>query len=255
MTIEVRYNDGSFESIALRKGEQIHDWWNQKDTDVSVIAWQGSNPVKNNLGLGLFEWENPQPAKVVDRFVLGESGNDSTPFIAAITLTGQKPQFAQLRGRGAPVEETILLIEGKSKTTSTGLAKLKIPFDLADASNWHQENIDKYDILIFGDWAMADYKSADVVKKIKDFVKDGGSLLSFDRGLGYAWKGTPLSHNRTKHYIVDSIIDKDHLIFNRPNPITLGDLENIARGQIYAALRNLAKGWQPLVKGVYLHMK
>ena len=254
LIVEVRYDDGHFESIPLRGYEDLIEWSRPKDTDRAFVAWEGSNPLKPKIGLCFLEWENPRPTAAVTHFLLKESGNDTTPFLAAITLTDQAPQFVRLRGRGAPVEERILLVAGRDTTTATALKKLNMPFQSVPAAQWETAALDKVDVLVFGCRALANCNTEASQAKLKSFVEDGGAVLSFDRGLVYRWRETGLSHGRAMHFLIEQIEEPKHPVFQRPNPLTVGDLENIYHGRAYSSLVDLGPDWRPLVKTFWCFM-
>ena len=90
----VRYEDGPTETIKVKYGEDVRDWWYAKDAPAEKtkekVAWEGENEasksINNGLRLYLTTWKNPKVGKkvVAIDFVRAED-TQASPFCVAIT--------------------------------------------------------------------------------------------------------------------------------------------------------------------------
>jgi hypothetical protein len=90
----VRYEDGPAETISVKYGVDVRDWWYSKGAPAvetkEKVAWEGENEAAklNNKGVRLYltTWKNPKPGKKVIAidFVRAE-GTQASPFCVAIT--------------------------------------------------------------------------------------------------------------------------------------------------------------------------
>lgn len=68
-TYDVGFDDGTVERIYLRSGKEIGLWWGSSahavDPSVARRAWWGPNPTWKNVGMYMFGWTNPHPAKAI----------------------------------------------------------------------------------------------------------------------------------------------------------------------------------------------
>ncbi|NOZ21299.1 MAG: hypothetical protein GXP25_09435 [Planctomycetes bacterium] len=81
---EFVYDDGSTAKVPVRKGREVSDWWDCRDTKESAVGWEGSNAESNSVGLTIFPVPNPKPAQKIKeiRFV---SAGKAVPILVAIT--------------------------------------------------------------------------------------------------------------------------------------------------------------------------
>ncbi|MBN1943886.1 MAG: hypothetical protein JW849_11385 [Phycisphaerae bacterium] len=86
----VTYSDGSTAMIPLRVGKETADWWDPKDIENAVVAWDGQNPMFPHVGFYLYEWENPHPDKTVENIVLKSRDTSVAPMLIAITASDNK---------------------------------------------------------------------------------------------------------------------------------------------------------------------
>lgn len=89
----IRYADGTSETIPLRYGHELRDWWNwdksQATTNADVV-WTGENPdaAKYDVKVRLYatSWLNPHPAKQVATIDLVSANAKAAPFCVAISV-------------------------------------------------------------------------------------------------------------------------------------------------------------------------
>ena len=100
---ELQYDDGSTLPVPLTAGKEIADWWGPADTKDSGIAWEGSNPESNSIGLIVFPFANPRPEKAIQaiRFVRAPgagdgSGGEPVPILVALTTADGPPVLTDL---------------------------------------------------------------------------------------------------------------------------------------------------------------
>jgi hypothetical protein len=89
----VHYADKSVESIPIRYGEELRDWWDhpeRPDAKNARIAWSGTNPVADQfmhkIRLFAMVWTNPHPEKPVSAIDFVSNGGECDPFLVALTL-------------------------------------------------------------------------------------------------------------------------------------------------------------------------
>lgn len=92
----IRYQDKTTQTIPLRYGNELEDWWafkRDKGITNGKIAWEGTNkPAKKNgkcLRLYTMTWKNPHPKKIIHSIDLKSSVTRSGPFCVAITAENQ----------------------------------------------------------------------------------------------------------------------------------------------------------------------
>jgi hypothetical protein len=92
---ELHYEGGGTETIPVVLGQDVRDWWlwgSEKTVTRGKVAWRGENEATKRLGqrqlrLYLSTWENPHPAKRVERIDYLKVGDThAAPFCVAITL-------------------------------------------------------------------------------------------------------------------------------------------------------------------------
>ncbi|MBN1555337.1 MAG: hypothetical protein JXA11_11370 [Phycisphaerae bacterium] len=86
----VTYSDGSTAVIPLRVGKEIGEWWNPKDLENALVAWDGQNPMFPHVGFYLYEWKNPHPDKTVENLVFKSRDTGVAPMLIAITAAEEK---------------------------------------------------------------------------------------------------------------------------------------------------------------------
>jgi len=91
---KVNYDDGTAETIKVKYGEDVRDWWYTKDTPKSEtkekVAWEGDNEAAKPNGKGirlyLTTWKNPKSEKKVASIDFVRSAEtQASPFCIAIT--------------------------------------------------------------------------------------------------------------------------------------------------------------------------
>ena len=68
-TYRVVYEDSTEVRVPLRLRMELFDWWQPGRTHVAEVGWRGANPLHHNVGLALFPWANPHPAKTIRAIV------------------------------------------------------------------------------------------------------------------------------------------------------------------------------------------
>ncbi|MBN2227616.1 MAG: hypothetical protein JW763_09655 [candidate division Zixibacteria bacterium] len=105
----VTYSDGSTAVIPMRVGREVGDWWEPKDLEDAVVAWDGHNPMTSHVGFYLYEWKNPYPDKPVETLVFRGKGTNVTPILIAITASDKKipigPKPRKLENEGHAICE------------------------------------------------------------------------------------------------------------------------------------------------------
>lgn len=89
----IQYADGTSETIPLRVGREIDEWWEAAATHRplnAVLAWKGRNPVKDDVGFYLFEWANPHPEKRIAAIVFRSLDTVTTPILIAVTASDRR---------------------------------------------------------------------------------------------------------------------------------------------------------------------
>jgi hypothetical protein len=86
----VTYSDGSTETIPLYTGKEIGEWWDPKDLENAVVAWDGQNPEFPHVGFYLYEWKNPHPDKAVKQIVFKSRNTAVAPILISATASGKK---------------------------------------------------------------------------------------------------------------------------------------------------------------------
>lgn len=86
----VRYVDGTQETIGLRDGREIFDFWTPDASASARTAWTGKNP-EREVGLTLFAWTNPKPDVAIDAIVATTPGDGAYLMLAGVTLASDGP--------------------------------------------------------------------------------------------------------------------------------------------------------------------
>lgn len=94
------YDDGTEEVVQLRDGREIFNWWSPGDSEVSRVAWVGSNPVKSGIGLSVYAWVNPHPKKTIKKIIAETDGDKSFLHLVAATLTKKGPYLPEIGSEG-----------------------------------------------------------------------------------------------------------------------------------------------------------
>lgn len=91
---KVHYDDGTAETIKMKYGEDVRDWWYSKDGPKSEtkekVAWEGENEATKAQGKGirlyLTTWKNPNPTKkVISIDFIRNADTQASPLCIAIT--------------------------------------------------------------------------------------------------------------------------------------------------------------------------
>lgn len=97
-TLVLHYADDSTESIDIKNGEHVRDWWGDPEQPItgtnSVLAWKGTNPALAKYGgekpgsLRIYRstFANPQAERLVKTIDFKSAMQNSSPFLLGITL-------------------------------------------------------------------------------------------------------------------------------------------------------------------------
>ena len=103
---QVRYADGTVVPIYIRAGDEIGHWWGPiepADRTVARIAWHGPNPTWKDVGLYMFGWNNPHPAKPIAGITLQALPTGKGIMVAAISVSDRPVAFeTRIRSYGLP---------------------------------------------------------------------------------------------------------------------------------------------------------
>ncbi len=86
----VNYADGSHETIGLRDGKEIFDFWTPDASPYARTAWTGKNP-EREVGLTLFAWTNPKPDTAIESIVASTPGDGAYLMLAGVTVASEGP--------------------------------------------------------------------------------------------------------------------------------------------------------------------
>lgn len=134
----VNYSDGSTVSTPLRVGMEIGEWWNPKDMENAVVAWDGQNPVYPHVGFYLYEWQNPHPDKTVDTIVFKSRNTGVSPMLISMTASDEKISIGSAARRYRKPAYTICEYRQRPKTSlywQKGPADVKVKRRLPIAKN------------------------------------------------------------------------------------------------------------------------
>jgi len=84
---QLLYDDGSTEQAALRPSRDIFDWWQPEDHGAVAVAWEGSNPERSTIGLGVFPLANPKPDRAIRAVRALAGGGDPVLMLVALTAS------------------------------------------------------------------------------------------------------------------------------------------------------------------------
>lgn len=85
------YDDGTSQTVNVKGNEDVFNWWGKASSERCIPAWTGSNQSTDQITLGMFACENPQPAKTIKKIVARTDGNAAYLMIVAATLTDVGP--------------------------------------------------------------------------------------------------------------------------------------------------------------------
>jgi len=91
---QINYANGEKREIKLVFGQNIRDWWffatQRQPTSGATLAWQGSNPASQALGMALrlyqMSWVNPLPEVEIASIDFISTMEKSAPFLIALTV-------------------------------------------------------------------------------------------------------------------------------------------------------------------------
>jgi len=120
-TYVVHYADGTAAEVPIRANQEIENWWTPKHGKTYRAAFHVSNAECDDVGMLVYAWTNPKPAKVIKALELRSENGAGVPIIAAVTLsakkvglTDPKPAAKGQKPRGAEGEYLALLEAGKA---------------------------------------------------------------------------------------------------------------------------------------------
>ena len=80
----INYADQTSETIILRDGVNIGDWWAPRHLPEALLAYVAENPTGHEVGLWLFAWENPKPEVPIASIDFVSYG-ESVPILVAVS--------------------------------------------------------------------------------------------------------------------------------------------------------------------------
>jgi hypothetical protein len=84
---KIVYADGSSESLGLRYGRELIDWWLAQPTLSSRLAWAGLNGGGHMVGVYMMRALNPHPEKAVAGLEYVSENSACIPALLAINST------------------------------------------------------------------------------------------------------------------------------------------------------------------------
>lgn len=91
---KVNYDDGTAETIKVKYGEDVRDWWyvkgDPKSETKEIVEWEGENEATKPQGRGIHlymsTWKNPNSGKKVTSVdFIRNADTQASPFCVAIT--------------------------------------------------------------------------------------------------------------------------------------------------------------------------
>ncbi len=85
-TYVIHYADGSSESIPVREGDNVADWWSHEDAPHARIAFEVPNPQTDRVSVFQYDWTSPKGAAATVKSIdIHGSGEFAIPVVLAIT--------------------------------------------------------------------------------------------------------------------------------------------------------------------------
>ena len=75
------------ETIKLKVGQNISDWWSPNDTPEAIVGWESMNGL-SPIGLYVYAWKNPHPDTAIDEIDFVSTTN--TSILCLVAITGQE---------------------------------------------------------------------------------------------------------------------------------------------------------------------
>ncbi len=86
-TYTVVYDDGTSAELPVVAGETITDWWSPVSKANYRVALQVPNAQTDDVGLVVFGWTNPAPAKKIAKLHIATADQDGIVVLAAVTIS------------------------------------------------------------------------------------------------------------------------------------------------------------------------
>jgi len=86
----LNFEDGSSQSVALRCGTEVFNWWGMSTSDVATCVWNGTNS-SSLVSLAVYAVKNESPEKIVRSITCSTTGTGPYLGIVGITLTDYGP--------------------------------------------------------------------------------------------------------------------------------------------------------------------
>lgn len=180
----IRYADGTGATVYLRMGREITGWWQPDDTPLARLAWWGPNPGFENVGVGVYGWNNPHPEKQIDRVEMAAAKTGGTLLVLGVTLSSAEVYFEPSRvSYGIPdnwgaAAVVYALVEGLAGVVDRGVA-----FDTAGiAPRWTAAGEDRVEVAVkypeSGGYAAYRYRHLPAQKRLElDLAGSGDRFL------------------------------------------------------------------------------
>lgn len=91
---DVVYVDGAVVSVPLVYGVNIHAWDDSTPSTSETQLWADTTLSGVPVSVGLFEWVNPHPHRVIERVVFRSAGTEASPVLLAVTGVNPSPAAA-----------------------------------------------------------------------------------------------------------------------------------------------------------------
>jgi hypothetical protein len=216
---QVLYEDGSMAEIKLRSGENIRDWvgtagpfLREKGTQ-SAVAWTGSCPMFNVIGIYRLLWVNPKPDVPVKavRFYKPEPG--SVPVLLGLTAAVAKSGDTQAKANAAKAQDQLKearkMFAAKDDAKAEILLKEAIALDpsLSDAyqalAELCEKKGDEHVVMdVCRAWAASGAKTplpynriGQILEKRKDYK---GALAAYSKSLEIEWNQPPIIEAKSR---------------------------------------------------------
>jgi len=88
---EVHYSDGTLVVVPLRYGVNIHAWDDATPPTKETQVWADTTLAGVPVSLGMFEWVNQHPHRVIDKIVFRSADTEASPVLLAVTGVSPPP--------------------------------------------------------------------------------------------------------------------------------------------------------------------
>jgi hypothetical protein len=126
--IDVHYEDGEKQTLALTWGERIGGWWNPKDLEQATVAWKGQNGLGVDIGVYLIPFRLSRPHKAVKALTMTATHEGGSLAVLGITF-GEVP--AEKLVQGPQTWQSV-------QTNMDGWFPIRLPYDRDTVAAWEK---------------------------------------------------------------------------------------------------------------------